>query len=408
MTRDCNLHCPHCYEGHDPYWKGKRIDHEKFKTLLDTYIYQRCVLSDNANAHINFHFHGGEVLLIDTKELKKDIEYIKKRREFFPNIDISFQSNGVNLTDELADYLASNGIYFGFSFDGYDNQRMSRSETEKLVKRLRYFHNTFGLRMGCLGVLSKRNIKYWIEDAKTLSDFVEGFGINVLASMNDAEIPTAAELWDYWAYPTLSSLLTDDKFSERTINIYVNNILNQIIFGYIPIQEKTGCFDRVCGFGTNMTAINPDFELGTCDKYLNDGKYTKEKEYKVSLNQLDFLAVQQVNMVFKHYSRLFEISKKQGCTFCPMKWACTGECQSYSLSKYGELKLNESLCEVYKKIYAFIVDNWMDLAKNNWYRMPVSESNCKDVLCTTRDLLNRNNLRLEIINNNYKLVEKEK
>lgn len=407
MSRECNLHCPHCYEGHDPYWRGKRIDHEKFKQVLDTFIYQRCILSDNLNARLNFHFHGGEVLLLDPKEIKKDVLYLEERAKFFPRIEMCLQSNGVNLTEELAEFFAEHNIHFGCSFDGYKNHRMSEEETHKLVDKLRYFHNKFGLGIGILGVLSADNIKYWLDDARTLMDFTRGFGINILCSMNDEEIPTPEDLWKYWAEPCLKSQLNDDNpFSERTINIYITNILNQIMFGYIPLEEKAGCFDRVCGFGSNMTSINPDLKMGTCDKYLYNGPYIKEVEKFTDLNQLDFLGVQQMNRLLKHYDALTKASNEAGCTTCPMKWVCSGECQAYSLSKYGKQRINKNLCEVYMRIYDFISTNWVELATKHGHQMPKG-GEC-DLTCYARDILSRNNLKLSCNDNcEYILVKKE-
>lgn len=405
MTRECNLHCPHCYEGHDPYWKGKRIDHEKFKQILDTYIYQRCILSDNRAAGLDFHFHGGEVLLLDPKEIKKDIEYIRERKKFFPNIKLCVQSNGLALTEELAQYFANLGINFGCSFDGYKSDRMSEEDCHKLINKLRFFHNEFGLKIGLLSVLSKDNIKYWLEDAKTTTDFVEGFGINIMCSMDESKIPSPEELWTYWAKPCLESqMLDDDPFIERTICIYISNILNQIIFGYVPLDLKTGCFDRVCGFGSNMTSINPDLKLGTCDKYLFDGPYIKETERLTDITQLDFLGVQQMNNLLKFHSALAEESNKAGCTYCPMKWVCSGECQAYSLSKYGKVRVNRSLCEIYMRIYDFISTNWIEFASKKPHRMPEGRH---DVTCYARDILTRNGLKMQFDDDNYIIVKKE-
>lgn len=401
MSRECNLHCPHCYEGHDPYWKGKRIDHEKFKQVLDTYIYQRCVLSDNLNAHLDFHFHGGEVLLLDPKEIKKDVNYLKERAKFFPNLEMCLQSNGVNLTEELADFFAKNNVHFGCSFDGYKNHRMPEEDTHRLIDKLRRFHNEFGLEIGILGVLSADNIKYWLDDAKTLKDFARGFGINILCSMNDEEIPTIEDLWKYWAEPCLKSQLTDDPFDERTINFYIENILNQILFGYIPINEKTGCFDRLCGFGSNMTSINPDLKMGTCDKYLYNGPYIKEVEKFVDLTQMDFLGVQQINKLVKHYDAMARESNDAGCTFCPMKWICSGECQAYALSKYGKVRINKDLCKTYMKIYDFVSTNWIELAEKRWHKLPPGEGH--DLTCYARDILSRNNLKLSC-NDKYEYI----
>ena len=76
MTRECNCHCTYCYEHglDDSYWKGKRFTVESFKQAFDTYIYYRCILGRIEN-HCDWHFHGGEVLLLPFSELKQMFEY---------------------------------------------------------------------------------------------------------------------------------------------------------------------------------------------------------------------------------------------------------------------------------------------------------------------------------------------
>ena len=148
MTRDCNLRCKYCYEGHNlQKWNHTHIDHETFKQILDTAIYYRMILGRIEN-HLDVHFHGGEVTLIPWEELKKDIEYLLLRKTVFPNLTWCIQSNGTNITDDMAKFFSQRNETFGLSFDGFGSTaRMSQLSSETFVDRLKYFNDkkiTFG------------------------------------------------------------------------------------------------------------------------------------------------------------------------------------------------------------------------------------------------------------------------
>lgn len=374
MTRECNCHCTYCYEHglDDSHWKGKRFTVESFKQAFDTYIYYRCILGRIEN-HCDWHFHGGEVLLLPFSELKQMFEYIEERKKMFPNLTWCLQTNATLVNDEIAQYFASINKAIGFSFDGWGSEdRLPRDKTRELMLRLKGFHEKYGTDFFCLSVLSKKNMEDWFEDMRSVQDFVSGFGINLLCSddENDDLVPSADDVWNYWFYPVLRSMLTDDPLNERGVKMGVEKVVQQLCFysDFIQMQNKTGCFDRVCGFGSNMTSIDPELNAYTCDKYLEKGKHIELKK-KVPINRRDFLGLQQAKDVIAHYQRVFEAEDELHCDLCPANWICTGECQAYSLSKYGKVRLNRSMCRVWEKAYRFVCDNLEEILLHNSLKM---------------------------------------
>lgn len=364
MTLACNLRCKYCYEAHDPSQMGKQMSFETFKNYFDTVIYYRCILGAIEN-RVDWHFHGGEVFLLPWPELLKMIEYIEERKKFFPNVLWSIQTNATLITDEIAKCFADHQKSIGFSFDGFKTEkRMPEAKNRELIDRLRGYHQKYGTTYTYLTTLSRDNLKTWLEDFNQVKDFCLNVGINPLCAVDDSEIPSADEYWEYWAEPVLQSLLTGPKIEERNI---VQQILPKAIQGIcysIMYRPVTGCFDRVCAHGSNMTALTPDGLLAPCDKFLDDGPFINKKKY-VHITDRDFLGAQTAKYVVDYHAQMFKFEKQIGCNRCPARWICSGECQSYNLSKYGKMRLGTEQCSFFKRIYDFINEHWIEILLNN-------------------------------------------
>lgn len=364
MTRKCNLNCKYCYEQHVNLYGNKYINFEDFKKLVDTTLYYRCILGRLEN-HIDFHFHGGEVLLLPWDELKKDIEYLMLRKQIFPGIEWCIQSNGLKITDEIAQYFAVRGKAFGLSFDGFSaTERMDSSTTQNFIKRLRFYHETYGTKFSSISVLTKDNIKNWYKDMVEVSDIMDTVGANILCPVIGQEdlVPSIEDQWNFYYKPVLESFKTDNPLRERELSVVLAVVIGQILFG-LPTAGKTGCFNKLCGFGSNMTSVSPDLKLGACDKFLEKGPYRDLlKEY--SLDKTDFLGLQQANRTIHFYKKMFKIFDELKCYECPAAGVCAGECQAYNTSKTGQLSLNSDNCTLIKKTYEFIENYWPEILQH--------------------------------------------
>lgn len=364
MTPACNLRCKYCYEYHDASQNGKQITFDKFKQYLDTILYYRCVLGSIENK-VDWHFHGGEVFLLPWPEILKMIEYVEERRRFFPGLSWSIQTNATLITDEIAKCFADHKKSIGFSFDGFKTEkRMPEKANREFIERLRGFHNKYGTTFTYLTVLSKDNLKTWLDDWYEVSDFCSNVGINPLCAVTDDEIPTPEEYWEYWAEPVLKSLLTDKRIEERNI---VQQIMPKAIQGIcysVETRTHTGCFDRICAHGSNMTTLTYDGKLAPCDKFLDNGDFIDTRKV-IDINDRDFLGAQNAKYVVNYHAEMFKKENKLNCDACPARWICTGECQSYNLSRYGEMRLGDFLCPFYKRIYDFIQENWIEILLKN-------------------------------------------
>ena len=366
LTRDCNLHCEYCFQGNKFEWTSKTIDLDTFKKIVDTTIYYRCVLGRLEN-HIDFHFHGGEVTLLGEDLLVQMLEYVLYRKKYFPGIAISIQSNGLLVSETFYKYLVSKGITIGISFDGRrSTHRMSLEENDKLFEKIKYLSTTYGKNIGLLSVLTTENMKTWFEDMREIQPYVYSVGVNpvVTNECQDYLIPSLEDQYTYWLKPVLESYCTTDPVFERDVSIIIQKVVGDIVFELDKSNLKTGCFDRLCGHGSNMIAIDPNLNLASCDKFLEEGAFIHKREYK-TLEDRDFLGLQQIKKVLTFYKDIVEAEDKVGCDFCKAKWMCNGECQSYMISKIGKVHIPNTVCDVYKRVYDFIKNNWITIASHN-------------------------------------------
>jgi uncharacterized protein len=148
LASRCNLRCTYCYvyEHSDQTWR----DRPQRMSLATVEVTARRI-SEHAQRHdlsqVEVVFHGGEPLLVGPAHLEATIELLRAEVEPVARLDVSVQSNGVLLTDDVLDVAARHGLRIGLSIDGrasdHDRFRRHRSgagshaEVVEALERLR-------------------------------------------------------------------------------------------------------------------------------------------------------------------------------------------------------------------------------------------------------------------------------
>lgn len=407
MTLQCNLNCRYCYEGSEVKKHKRMMTVDQFKETLDYAIYERCILGTLENS-LSWHFHGGEPLLFNWNDFKECVRYIHERQSFFSNLTCCIQTNGTLLDDEKAKFFVKENATVGLSFDGFScTDRMSEEENISLIKNVKRLHDAYGLKIGILSTISKKNVKTWYNDMLKISDFIENFGTNVIVPPigQDDLVPTPDDLWKYIIEPCLNSLLTDKPLKERLIGISFYKFIesNLIRFNHKTSMKKTGCFDRVCGHGINMISVTPETKIHDCDKHLEEGDFIKDR-LEIDKECQDFLGLQQIKRYAHFCDSIFKLENKYGCNDCYASDFCLGGCQSYNLTRFEEFRLDTSICSVYKKMYDFFKENYIEILKH----YPVwTGDDILEIFPEFQRALEKNNCKM-IINDNYLYVEENK
>ena len=147
ITEKCNLNCSYCYLSEKRNLDmSEGVAEELIKAFLEF---------NNGFAH--FTWIGGEPLLRPNSFFEKIMEFEKKHNIKNIPLSNSIQTNGLDLTPERFDALKELGYKIGISYDGAPDlqmQRMTESQTEKLLENIEYVKG----RAGLLAVLTKRTI----------------------------------------------------------------------------------------------------------------------------------------------------------------------------------------------------------------------------------------------------------
>lgn len=115
----CDLSCDHCYvyEHSDQSWRR-----QPHTMSLRTVAAAASRIAEHATAHrldaVRVVLHGGEPLLAGAAGLAAVAGELRRRLDPVTRLDLRMQSNGVLLTEEIAEVLATHGVAVGISLDG--------------------------------------------------------------------------------------------------------------------------------------------------------------------------------------------------------------------------------------------------------------------------------------------------
>lgn len=147
VTENCNLNCGYCYLAEK---RNLNMSEEIAERLIKSFL-------EFNNGFAHFTWIGGEPLLKSDLFFEKIMEFEKKHNVKNIHISNSIQTNGLALTPERFDTLKGLGYKIGISYDGapdLQRQRMTESQTEKLLKNIEYAKGKAGL----LAVLTKKTV----------------------------------------------------------------------------------------------------------------------------------------------------------------------------------------------------------------------------------------------------------
>ena len=161
VSKHCNLRCRYCYEleSLDDTRKMSRHSLLKLYENIASYYIARD-LKDDVRTEIRFIWHGGEPLLIDPQFYWQTFTDQKERLGDSLRVVNSVQTNLTKLDDARIELLCKGFDHVGVSLDVFGGLRLrmggqdSQPRVLANLDRLR----AAGARVGCISVLTKRNI----------------------------------------------------------------------------------------------------------------------------------------------------------------------------------------------------------------------------------------------------------
>ena len=143
VTSLCNHNCIHCYN----YWRTDPVKACECVHTEEEYLLMAEAIAKNKPVSVTIT--GGEPLTVFDK-IKSTVEYLKSK-----NIVVSFNSNAVLITDDIAKYCSDNEISFFVSLpcsneevcDSITGVKGSLKNIMKGIKKLQKYDVKFALNM---------------------------------------------------------------------------------------------------------------------------------------------------------------------------------------------------------------------------------------------------------------------
>lgn len=219
----CNLDCDYCYVYHhaDQSWRSmprflSSEDREAFAAKLSSYVAQVGL------RHCVVVFHGGEPLLMGSDTLAEFAGQLRQAVGTDVQLDISMQTNGLLVTREVIDRLASADIGISLSLDGpqeandlHRTSRRGRSSFAQTFRALELLKDSPEVFAGVIAVIDPRTeprrlLQFFSEQAVPRLDFLLPDAHHLRPPPGRQDQPDVYERWlieafDLWfdEYPSL-------------------------------------------------------------------------------------------------------------------------------------------------------------------------------------------------------------
>jgi len=364
----CNLDCKYCFYLEKEKLYPNTSDWRMSDEILEAYIRQ--YIESQTVPVVSFAWQGGEPTLLGVDYFRRVVELEKKYAKG-KQIENAFQTNGVLLNDEWAEFLAKNQFLVGLSIDGprelHDKYRVDKGggpTFDKVMRGLGYLkkHN---VEFNTLTVVQRHNSYHPVEVYRFLKEVGSGFmqfipiveriaGVSapdglVLISPNShvsARVsPWSVEPIQFGKF--LNAIF--DEWVRKDVGKYFVQIFDVALESWLGMEPGLCVFRETCG---SALAIEHNGDLYSCDHYV----YPANKLGNIIENPLEAL-------VHSRQQRQFGQDKydtlPRYCRECDYRFACNGECPKHRFLRTpdGEEGLNY-LCQGYK-IFFKHVDPYM-------------------------------------------------
>lgn len=181
-TTFCNIFCKYCY-------LPERDSKRKFDLGMIPILFQKLTRADLLGDRLTVLWHAGEPLVLPPSYYAEAFRLIK---ESAPELKVvhSFQTNGMLVTEEYAEFFRESGASVGLSIDGpaelHDKMRVTRTGGPSLAKTLHgaQILRSHGVPFSVICVLTADSMPY----PDQMYDFFAGLGVSELGfNVDEAE-----------------------------------------------------------------------------------------------------------------------------------------------------------------------------------------------------------------------------
>ena len=313
----------------------------------------------------SFAFQGGEPTLMGLDYYSKHIELQKKYGSEGQKITNSFQTNGILVDDEWAEFLSKNNFLVGISIDGpaeyHDNFRVDHSGAgthAKVLKAIEFFRHK-GVDYNLLTLVNKLNADH----PDKVFNFLTGLGTRYLQFIACVEKSD-----DFESEPGLgkSSIATDFSVGPEQYGRFLCRIFD-LWKEYGPSKLHIRIFDSImmnlvqgrhaeCTFMpkcADYVVVEHNGDVFSCDFFVEDEGYLGN----IHETHINDLANSSAKRKFNRQKR--KLAGK--CRVCRYLEVCRGGCPK-DRRVSGGIDKPSYLCEGYQIFFDYALAELREIA----------------------------------------------
>ena len=365
----CNLDCSYCFYLEKERLYGDPGGMRMKPEVLEHYI--RDYIASQPGPHVSFAWQGGEPTLLGV-DFFRTVVSLQNRYSLGKRIENAFQTNGVLLDEEWAEFLVQHRFLVGLSIDGpshlhdaYRVDKGGRPTFDRVVAGLQVLKK-HGVEFNTLTTVHRKNSAHPIEVYRFLREIGSGYIQFIPIVERSARSQGERDLWlaappDDTDPDTLDAQVTPWSVRPRDYGSFLCRVFDEWVqrdVGRVFVQQFDAALANwvgrpggVCVFSENCgrnLAIEHNGDVYSCDHYVYP-RYHLGNLLNSSLAE----------MVDSPRQRAFGYAKSASlpryCRECPVKFACHGECPKHRFLRTpgGESGLNY-LCAGYKAFFTHI------------------------------------------------------
>jgi serine-type anaerobic sulfatase-maturating enzyme len=360
----CNLDCKYCF-----YLEKEVLYPDVAKwamppQVLDSYIRQ--YIEQQQSSTIQFTWQGGEPTLLGVDFFRRVVE-LQSRYAAGKRIENAFQTNGILLNDEWADFFAEHSFLIGVSIDGprefHDAYRVDKGGAPTFHRVLRGIDvlRRRNVAFNTLTTVHRANSAHPLEVYRFLRDNGSGFlqfipivervsprvtseGLTLVSPSSSQDAAVSAWSVDPVQYGRFLCAIFDEWVRNDVGRTFVQ------LFD-VSLEMWTGLASSLCVFRPtcgSALALEHNGDLYSCDHFV----YPENRLGNIMQAPLAQMisSPQQIQFGQDKLNTL-----PQYCRQCEVRFACNGECPKHRFAKTpdGEPGLNY-LCAAYKRFFTHI------------------------------------------------------
>lgn len=344
VSADCNLNCRYCYYHNDteaPRSRGSRPARMSDSTLQRMI---RAYMASDQDVY-SFIWHGGEPSIMPVSFYEKAVAYQKQFARTGASISNTFQTNGVQIPEKLARFMARYRFLCGVSLDGpaqiHDRYRKTpgHGPSHAMVIKGIETLSCAGVALNAVTVVSQANVHHPVETYRYLKSlgfqylhFIPCVEIGQDGSL--AEFAISGEEWGRFLIKVFNEWIQND---VHTVSIRLfESILAKIVYNTaIDCHNSRSC--------NRYLVVEANGDVFPCDFFVDSA-------FKLgNLSETDLETIASFDK-FKTFSK-GKTNWHAQCNNCKFLQFCMGDCRKFRY-KRGQSDIGLSLlCRGWKNFY---------------------------------------------------------